>query len=367
MISIRSFTRGLGIILLSLTFIWGCNGDYRKDSIGSFGELVVVMDSTQLNSETAEAIRATFGAPMRTLPNPQPRFDLTFTDFDTETKLEQIKRKRNILIAAPIDAESNVATWVRSMLADEVESAVRQGDNFAFPLEDQWYRNQWAMILTSTSDAELAQKIRESGTSLVNNLKDVEIDRWKYDIYEKGEQTALEDSLWDQHGWTIRVQHDYQLNIDTTFNDGERGMVTLRRVLPKNDRWIWVWWDNEVKDFSRIDTTWINSKRDSLMQIYIRGSRDDSYVTTDYRRPFRSNTMEINGNYAIETRGLWRMTNDAMAGPYLNYTIYDEEQQRLFLIEFGQFAPRYDKRRFIRQFEAMAQTFRSDSTWNERN
>jgi hypothetical protein len=364
---LQNMGRGLTVLLLAVFFLWGCNGDYRKQSIGSFGELVVVMDSTMQNSATADAIRNTFGQHIRTVPNAEPMFDLTFTDFNTEEKLEQIKRKRNILIATPIDAESNVATWVRSMLADDVETAVRNGENFAFPLGDQWYKNQWAMILTSTSDSALAEKIRQSGSSLVSNLKELELERWKYEVYDKGEQIAIEDSLWDMHGWKIRVQHDYQLNIDTTFNDGQQGFVSMRRFLPKNDRWIWVWWDNDFPNYGKVDTTWINNMRDSLMQKYIRGSRDSSYVTTDYRRPFRSKTLEIDGHYTVETRGLWRMTNDAMAGPYVNYTIYDEEQQRLFMIEFGQFAPRYNKRRFVRQFEAMARTFRSDSTWNERN
>ncbi|HLR32659.1 MAG TPA: DUF4837 family protein, partial [Fodinibius sp.] len=64
-----------------------------------------------------------------------------------------------------------------------------------------------------------------------------------------------------------------------------------------------------------------------------------------------------------ETLGTWRMTNDAMGGPFANFTIYDENTERLFILEFGQFAPKYDKRRFVRQFRTMLRTFSSDSTW----
>ncbi|MGM0588921.1 MAG: DUF4837 family protein [Bacteroidota bacterium] len=364
--SYRTVAQWVGILAVVGFLFAGCDGDYRKNSIGSHGDLLVVMDSTQFESETADAIRETFGAFIRTIPSAQPKFDLQFTDFTTEEKLEQIKRTRNVLIATPLDAETNVGTWVRSMLGDRVEESVRQGENFSFPMGDQWYRNQWAAIVTSTSDSALANKIRRGGESLVQDLVQLEIERWKYEIYERGEQLALEDSLWDQHGWKIRVQHDYQLNIDTTFNEGETGLITMRRFLPKNDRWIWAWWDNEFTDIGRIDSAWITQKRDSLMKLYIRGSRDDSYVQTSYNRPYESTSLEINGYYTIESRGIWRMTNDAMAGPFVNYVIYDDKQQRLFMLEFAQFAPRYDKRRFVRQFEAMARTFQSDSTWNER-
>ena len=59
------------------------------------------------------------------------------------------------------------------------------------------------------------------------------------------------------------------------------------------------------------------------------------------------------------------MTQDAMAGPFVNMMIYDELNDRLFMLEFGQFAPKYDKRRFVRQFQAMLRTFESDSSWNQ--
>jgi hypothetical protein len=52
-----------------------------------------------------------------------------------------------------------------------------------------------------------------------------------------------------------------------------------------------------------------------------------------------------------------------MAGPFVNFTIYDKETSRLFMLEFAQFAPKYNKRRFVREFRAMLRTFESDSTW----
>jgi len=59
------------------------------------------------------------------------------------------------------------------------------------------------------------------------------------------------------------------------------------------------------------------------------------------------------------------MTNDFMGGPFVNFTYYDPATERLFMIEYGQFAPKVTKRRFVRQFRAMGRTFESDSTWNE--
>lgn len=346
--------------------VMGCEGDYRPQATGPFGEAIVIMDSTAWDSQTAQAIRDVYGEGMETLPNWEAQMDLRFRDFRNNDELEQLRRHKNIIIAAPISDSSNTAQFVRALLSDEVEQEVKQGNVFAFPLQNEWYKNQWSVILTSTSDSALARKIRRSKETLADQLIQKELQRRTADIYEKGEQLDVEDSLWTNHGWKIRVQHDWRVNIDTTYMAGGKDnyFLTMRRNLPDNQRWFWAWWINEVPPQDSISPNWINAKRDSLMEKWIRGTREDSYVSTDYEHhPVLTDTLTVDGHRAYETQGVWTMTNDAMAGPFVNMTIYDEEEGRLFMLEFGQFAPKYDKRRFVRQFQAMLRTFESDSSW----
>lgn len=325
-----------------------------------------MMDSTKFDSNTAEALRQTYGGWTQYIPGKPPRFDLRFRDFNTNEQLEQLKRYRNLIIAAPIDDSTNVGRFMRALLSDEVEQQVRNGEAFAFPLKDQWYRDQWVMLLTSTSDTALAEQIRNSQETLTDNLIEKELERWTAEIYDSGEKYALEDSLWQNHGWKIRIQHDWIKNLDTTYTAGgeTNHFLTMRRPLPSNDRWFWAWW-KKMPNINHVDDTWINNMRDSLNKKWIRGSRDSSYVTTAYNRPHQTETFRLNGNMAYETLGVWTMTHDAMAGPFTNLTVYDEDSGRLFMLEFAQFAPKYDKRRFVRQFRAMLRTFESDSTWQQ--
>lgn len=357
-----------GLAILLGIIAYSCDGDYRHQAVGSFGEAVVVMDSSQWQSETAQALRETFGRGIETLPNVEALFDLRFRDFNSNTQLEQLKKFKNIIVAAPINDTSNVARFIQAMLDDQVEQRVRSGESFAFPLENHWYRDQFTLLLTSSSDSALAQKIRGSQKTLVDRLMDKEFARWTEEIYESGEQVEIADSLWANHGWKIRVQHDWIKRIDTTYvdNGDTNHLITMRRPLPDNDRWFWVWWENDVEDVSYLDDEWVNAKRDSIMEQWIRGTREKSYVTTEYRRPVETEVFTYQGDYALETLGTWQMTGDAMGGPFANLTVYDEETNRLFIMEFGQFAPKYDKRRFVRQFRAMLRTFESDSTWSSR-
>lgn len=335
-----------------------CEGDYRPKSFGSVDEIVVVMDSSRWESETAEAIKNSFGAPIETLPTYEPLYKLVFKDFKTNEQLESLKERKNVIFAAPIDGESNTASFVRAILSEEVEERVREGQSFAFPVENRWVRDQWALIMTSTSDSALASKIQSSVEPLVDNLLEREFERRKVEVYRRGEQVALSDSLWNRFGWKVRMQHDYVWTVDTT------NVVSFRRVLSENDRWMWAWWQDDVQSPDFIDQEWINTTRDSLMEIYVQGQREDSYVTTEYRRPVNTKEMDLDRRLiGFETLGTWRMTNDFMGGPFVNFTYYDPETSRLFMIEYGQFAPSVNKRRFVMQFRAMGRTFQSDSTW----
>lgn len=348
--------------ILILFTIVSCDGDYRPMSIGAVDEVIVVMDSTLQNSQTALAIEDTFGKYIETIPGAEPTYRLIYRDISSNAELEEIQKHKNIIIVSPIDDDNNVGALIRAILSDDVENRVRDSESFAFPLRDRWVRDQWTLLLTSTSDEDLAEKILNSEKSLVGNLMNLEFERQTDDIYRRGEQIAISDSLWENHGWSIRMQHDYTQSIDIA------NVAVFRRYLPENNRWIMAWWKDGVEDPNFLDYEWINTTRDSLLEKYMRGERDGSYLTTEYGRAVVTEQFDRNDDIvAYETLGTWRMTNDFMGGPFVNFTYYDPNTSRLFIIEYGQFAPSVNKRRFVRQFRAMGRTFQSDTTWSSGN
>lgn len=348
-------------IAVSTLFITSC-GDYREAAQGSTREIIVVMDSTKWEGGVAEAIRSSFGEYMFTLPNAEPNYDLIFRDVQTQDQLDRLQNNKNLLFVAAIDEQSRAGDLIRGFLDDGTEKRVREGESFAFPVEDLWYRDQLIMILTSHSDSALAQKIRNTKKSLTKPFLEKELKRWEYFVYEKKEQVQYSDSMWANHGFKVRIQHDYVKNIDTL------NFMSFRRFLPQNDRWIWIWWKDNMQGVSDVDQEWINAKRDSLSRQFIKGSNDSMYVNTYYgrpeSRPVITETFQKGRLIAYETRGTWHMVNGAMGGPFVNFTYYDPATDRLFMIEYSQFAPSVRKKLpFVRQFRAMGRTFESDSTW----
>ncbi|NBC26411.1 MAG: DUF4837 family protein [Bacteroidetes bacterium] len=345
-------------LLFSLILMASCSGDYRPEAAGPVDEVIVLMDSGEWSGESADAIRETFGRLIPTLPRPgEPAYTVTFRDFDNNSELEQLQEFRNIMIAAPLGRESNVSRLLESMLDAKIRERVRKKKSAALYREDLWARDQWTLLLTSVSDEHLAQMIRNDGEELLSHLKKREFEYRIRQIYRRGEQTGLSDSLWAKNGWSVRIQHDYVKVHESAQS------VLFRRYLPENNRWMWAWWTDDVSH-EFMTPGWINATRDSLMKTLVQGKRDGSYVTTDYREPLE--TVEIDredGLTGYETTGIWRMTNDYMGGPFVHFTYHDPQTNRLFMIEYAQFAPGVRKRRFVRQFQAMGRTFQSDSSW----
>jgi hypothetical protein len=345
-------------IMPAIALTLGCENDYKPAARGAQSEVLVVMDSSRWNTATYVALQETFGNVILTMPRPQPRYDLRFTGIRTNRDFENIKRHKNVIIVATIDEETIVGQLIRGILSDDIKDRIRTGQNFAFPLRDRWYRDQWVLFLSANTDEELAQRIINSEQRLVSSLEQVELQRWTNEVYRRGDQPEISSMLWENYGFTMRVQHDYNVGADTV------GFVSLRRYLPDNDRWIWISWKDDVRNIDHIDVQWINARRDSLLNRHIRGSRENSYVMTDYRRPLEISTTTINDKFTWETRGIWRMQGDAMAGPFINYTMYDDRTNRLYMVEYAQFSPRFPQRDFLYQFQSMIRTFRSDETFD---
>lgn len=338
--------------LFLLIIYTGCSGDFRPSAKGDLDTIIVITDTTQEGSQLFyEALMETFGRPIPTVPSYEPLYRIVIENPSTEQELSRFKERTNVIIAAPIDENSNPGSLLRSMLNDELESQVRANESFAFPIQELWAKEQWLLLLTSTSYPELADNLLNSGELLTRRLLDSELSRRVNEIYDKGEQTDLSDSLMQKFGWSVRMQHDYIQTMDTTH------FVQFRRILADNERWMWAWWQDEVKKTDHITPDWINSTRDSLMQQYIRGKREGSFIQTEYRRPVLTTQLDHDYFSVFETQGTWRMENDFMGGPFVNFVYHDPQDNRLYMIEYGQFAPNVGKRRFVRQFQTMGRTF----------
>ena len=100
----------------------------------------------------------------------------------------------------------------------------------------------------------------------------------------------------------------------------------------------------------------IISMRDTIGKKHIPGSKEGMYMITEAAYTPSTISTKILGKNAYETRGKWEVKNDFMAGPFLNYAIIDEKNNRLLVVEGFTYAPSVNKREFLFELEAIAKS-----------
>ena len=86
---------------------------------------------------------------------------------------------------------------------------------------------------------------------------------------------------------------------------------------------------------------------------YFAGTSDNSYFATETLIPPQQTTTEVDGKFAIETRGMWKTVGDFMGGPFISYTIYNDERNEILTIEGFLYGPDARKRNIILEMEGM--------------
>ena len=98
--------------------------------------------------------------------------------------------------------------------------------------------------------------------------------------------------------------------------------------------------------------------RDSIGKLYVPGPLEGTYmITEEAYTPFLSSTI-IDNKPSFETRSTWEVKDAYMAGPFLNYAIKDEINQRYVIFEGFAFAPSVEKRDYVFEFEAIAKSIK---------
>lgn len=346
------------LLLLPLTGCLG-EGDYRPDAIGQEGVITVVIDSTEWQGPVGDALRATVGQYVNTLPAPERMFDLKQVNLRTEQDLEAVRKMKNVLFVAPLDDTTNVARYIKNVFDAEAQEAIRAGQRAVIGREDLWRRDQQVYYITGANEQDVIASILERGETIVDAFNEITRERLQVEMFERGRQPEIETQLMEEHGFALNVQHDYLVAMDTT------NFVWLRRILSDTWRSLFIYYE-ENADPSQLTPEWIYSTRDSLTRMYVQGNLG-GWVEIHRIRPLETENIDFLGRYGFETRGLWQMVGEqegevfqfGMGGPFVTYTFYDEASDRIYMIDGMVFAPGFDKREFLRQMEVIAHTFRT--------
>ncbi len=218
-------------------------------------EIIVIADSADYDFLKDE-LRHAFE---REIPTPWPEkiFELQRVPVSQMKKYLHHSRLLLIGILGSTIPRSGTADKIEAMLTSELKGRIVNGQDCVLKKDDPWAKEQRLVVLAAAQRDTLKQRLASHRDELFELFNQPLLERTKKEMYGRFEQTALEKTLLDKYGWTLRIQHDYQLYKEFP----QENFIMLRRAWP--ERWLFVSWQN-WDDPNRITRDWVIEWRNRL-------------------------------------------------------------------------------------------------------
>lgn len=303
--------------------------------VGASGEVVVVCDFATWNGPVGDTLQSIFGVPTPVLPQYEPLFDLVHLPIEEFDRFW--KPHRNLVV---IDIADRIDTQEPSV---------------------KFYRNRFSSgqiyaEAKARSAAELAQAIHDRRQELVSLLHAEEVDRFA-DLIALDDNEVIARDLGERHGIRLTLPRDARIvkeNEEFVWMDRQ---LTRMKGGENHDvqQGFAVYFEPYVSDTMFTMQARIRA-RNRFMRKYIPGPTPGSFMTSELRFfPSYEETLHDKA-FAAELRGLWKIENDFMGGPFVSMTVYDEARGRLVTVEAYVYAPYFDKREYMREVEAVVRS-----------
>jgi len=310
-----------GIVLFLLLLYFSCADDNQKlltNSSGNINNISVVTSNELWDGKVGDLVREKFARPIYGLPQIEPVFSL-----------------RHI----PSKIFTGFATKSRTILKidiDETEGVFNFKNTYAMP--------QRIIQVTGNSPENIIANINNNITSIYSSLYFSEIQEKQRRISKNLNQT---DEIKKNTGLTLRFPSVYRVaKADSNF-------VWIRRDIESGSVNLFVSRYND-KNFRPIVQI-----RDSISKNHIPGPAENTFMSTDIM--YTPNTREINvdGKQILETRGLWEIKGQFMAGPFINYQLkLDVKKNDYVMLDGFVYSPGSSKREYIFELEAIMRSLK---------
>lgn len=311
--------------LVALTLIgYSCDtpGAKHETITGKAGEVVIVIAKETWKGQVGSLLRETLAQPQASLPQEEPMFNLI--DVPPEAFINLFRTSRNIVTVkiSPTYTEPKVEFT-----------------------NDIWAYPQAVVNIQASSIANFEELFNSNSGKVIAYFLKAEKERLKM-VYRKSHEKAIYNT----------VLNDFKVKLYVPIGFG---------IVKKDSSFAWLRYDTPLITQNLMvysypydsDSTFTKNyqleKRNLITKSYIPGPTPGSYMTTETELPQDFNILTFNGNYASEMRGLWRLEGDFMGGPFISLSVLDASRRRIITIEGNVYAPKNDKRNYLRQLEAM--------------
>ena len=294
----------------------------KQNVTGKAGEMVVVMSETYWQADAGKALRDILASDVPGLPQSEPLFDLIQIPKEGFGDIFRTSRNLVMITINPAATKSSI---------------VFKNDVHAFL--------QSTMTITAKSQDEFLQILNDNAAKIEGYFLGGERKRMmhNYSNYNlKDISTATKEAfginIYAPPGWEVAENREDFMWLLFRTNAIDEGIFIYSFPYESDSTF--------TKDY-------LIRKRNLVLKNNVPGPTDGSYMSTVMDLPFVFHSAKIATNYATELRGLWRVENDFMGGPFIQLAVLDLLAKRVVVLDGYVYAPSKDKRNFVRQLEAI--------------
>ncbi|MEX2590162.1 MAG: DUF4837 family protein [Chitinophagales bacterium] len=310
------------------------------DSNGAVDEILIVADPLHLEDSTRKILSNVFSGPYDVLPQYEPRLISRFISYNKMTDL--LSRFRTIVIVADLEKKGKARDFTLENVPQQI---IDSGERNFYIKKNAWAEPQLIICLFANGQQNLWKAIQSQGDYLCEVIQKYQEPFLKKILFAKGHNYELEKTLREKYHIKMEIPEEYILAQE------EDDFLWIRRETTVSSENIMLYFEPYAfeKDIENYGIPW----RNKLGKKYISTQIDSTYMTTDNILPVMASIKKINGTEIIENRGLWKVQNDFMGGPFLNYLIPDKQRKRLIMMDAFIHAPGEKKRIFMRKAEVI--------------
>ena len=288
---------------------------------GKAGEIIVVMEKPDWEDTLGNDVRDLLAHDCPWLAQKEPLY--TLVNVVPSAFADLFKAHRNLLLF---------------VVGPQVDSA---GIIYK---HDMWAQPQCVIQVSAPTSAQASALVREKGAMIVSSFEQAERDRVIRNT-RRYEESSIYNKVSELFGGAPHFPTGYKIRKASKdfiwIADDKEGVyqdVLIYRYPVEEDPF-------------QLDK--IIARRNEVMKNNVPGMFDDTYMTTSEFFPPTVEYIKYRGRDLVQTRGMWEVQNDFMGGPFVSHSFYSPDGQEIFVAEAFVYAPRYDKRQYLRQVESL--------------
>jgi hypothetical protein len=293
---------------------------------GKAGEVVIVISKGEWESDPGAAIRSVLAVEHPYLPQREPLFTLINIPEKAFTSIFQ--SHRNIIIMRNIPSLKEPKMVIQ---------------------ENIWAAPQIVITISYPTIQDAAKIIQEKSDLLSNALLQAERNR-NIQNAKKYEERSLRDIVKSEFGGSPYFPKGYNLRKQT------QDFIWIAYETTYTTQGVFIY-RYPYKDSTDLTLGKLKAMRDEILRKNVPGSLENTYMTTNALIEPGMRWVKYNKRDFIEMRGLWELQNDFMGGPFVDHIFLDREKRNIIVLEAFVYAPRYDKRNYLRQVESIIYSF----------